>query len=443
MSIKQLVFFFLPRKLAARLEASPLEYRLAKGAFWSIAGAVSARGLQLVAYIVVARIIGREAFGELGIVLGTIMMFATFAGFGLPLTATKYVAAFRESQPERAGGMIHFLSRVSLITAALGAGVAWVLAPWLAENVLNAPHLSEILQLGAGLLVFIVLGELQTGVLAGLEAFKPMAQVNLVTGLVAFPLLVGGAHWGGLAGVVCGLVLSAGVKLLANHVVLRLVTSRVGVSFHAKAGTREWKVLWDFSLPASLAPGLAQGAMWLCMAMLVNQPQGYQEMALYYAANQWQQAIIFIPWALGSIALPMMTNMYAAKDEISFRKILWYNVIACAGISLGVALVLSVLSPFIMASYGEGFAEGVWIFIVLALGGVLAAVCNVLTRAVVSTGRMWYILAFTVCWALILFLAGLVLIPRYLALGLAVSIVLSYLVRAVWLAFYVKAKVSK
>ena len=99
MSIPSLVIPYLPvfaRNAAYRIKASPLGYRLANGAFWSVSGAVASKGMMLVASIVVARMLTREVYGELGIIRSTVNMFVVFASFGMGMTATKYVAELRE-----------------------------------------------------------------------------------------------------------------------------------------------------------------------------------------------------------------------------------------------------------------------------------------------------------------------------------------------------------
>ncbi len=66
-----------------------LAARLARGAFWSLAGSLVARGAGLLTAIMVGRILGKDGFGELGLVQSTVGMFGTFAGFGMGLTANK------------------------------------------------------------------------------------------------------------------------------------------------------------------------------------------------------------------------------------------------------------------------------------------------------------------------------------------------------------------
>jgi hypothetical protein len=58
-----------------RLEASPLGYRLAKGAFWSLVGTVLSRSLSVIASILVARMLGKVGMGELGIIQNTVAAF--------------------------------------------------------------------------------------------------------------------------------------------------------------------------------------------------------------------------------------------------------------------------------------------------------------------------------------------------------------------------------
>src|SRR5512135_1086120 len=95
LSLENKFYRYLPppvRKLWDRIRSSSLGYRLAHGAFWSMTGAGVSQAMMLLSSIVVARILGRQQFGEFGIINNTIGMFGIFAGFGLGMTATKYVA---------------------------------------------------------------------------------------------------------------------------------------------------------------------------------------------------------------------------------------------------------------------------------------------------------------------------------------------------------------
>src|SRR6266496_383991 len=85
-----------------RMRSHPTNSRFVSGIAWSGIGAVISRALSLLASVVTARVIGREMFGEFGIIQSTLCMFGTFAEFGMGLTANKYVAEYRKRSPVRA-----------------------------------------------------------------------------------------------------------------------------------------------------------------------------------------------------------------------------------------------------------------------------------------------------------------------------------------------------
>ena len=153
------------------LPAGSLRERFAKGAFWSLAGTIISRGLNLLSSVIVARFLGKIGFGELGMLQSTVGMFGVFAGLGLGMTATKYVAEFREKDKPKTGRIIALSSLVAFITGGLTTFVLLIIAPWLATKTLSASHLAHPLRIAAGLLFFGAINGAQTGALAGFEAF--------------------------------------------------------------------------------------------------------------------------------------------------------------------------------------------------------------------------------------------------------------------------------
>lgn len=71
--------------------------RLASNLIWNILGLIFNKGFATISSILVARFLGTTLFGEYGMINSTISMFATFAGLGLGITATKFIAEFKET----------------------------------------------------------------------------------------------------------------------------------------------------------------------------------------------------------------------------------------------------------------------------------------------------------------------------------------------------------
>ncbi len=123
---------FVQEKLTEQLPANSLRRRFAKGAFWSVVAAVVSQGMRFLAFVIVARILGKTDFGELGMIQHTVSMFGVFAGPGLGLTATKHVAEFRSADP--AGRIIALSSVVALISGGLVGIAVFFASPDLARQ---------------------------------------------------------------------------------------------------------------------------------------------------------------------------------------------------------------------------------------------------------------------------------------------------------------------
>ena len=440
MSLENTYYHFLPppvKRLWSRIRASSMGYRLAHGAFWSMTGAGLSQGMLLLSSIVVARILGKEQFGEFGIINNTVGMFSVFAGFGLGMTATKYVAEFRARDPLRAGRIIALSSLVSMATGALFMAVLLLIAPWLAEKTLSAPQLTGLLRMSSGFLFFGALGGAQTGALAGFEAFRTIARLNVITGLLSLPLLAGGVYCFGLVGGVIGLVIGTAFNCLLNSFALRDEMARGGIPRGYAGCSGEKRILIGFSMPTVLAGILVNPVNWICAAMLVNQPSGYGEMGLYSAASSWQKAILFLPGSLNAIALPMLSDYFGADRKDHFRKALRYNLILNGGSALAAAFLITLASPFIMRSYGAGFAVGKLVLVILSFSTVLVAVNSVAGSAIASTGRPWLGFIFNLFWGVVLVTTAHFLVPIYGATGLALSMLFSYILHSCWQMFYV------
>jgi len=427
-SLKERLLAVLPRPLHpwwGRLESSPLGYRLARGAFWSLAGAFISRGLGLVASVFVARMLGKWGFGELTMIQTTVGMFGTFAGFGMGLTATKYVAELRASDPQRSGRIIVLSSLVAWISGLLITAVLAVSAPWLAQHTLAAPHLGRLLRVGSLLLLMGAVSGAQTGALSGFEAFKRIAQVNFYGGLAAFPLMIGGVWWMGLEGAVWALIGSQGFNSFLSFLALRREAAAAGVPLQYGGCAREFPVLWRFSLPAVLSGAMAGSVYWLCNALFVNQPGGYGEMGVFGAANQWRTAILFIPGMLASVALPMLSNLDAVVDVRRYRKVLKVNLLLSLATSGAVALPVALLSWPIMASYGASFASGALVLVILSLTSIFIATLNIVGQAIASQGRMWIGFLLNAIWAGAI-IGGCLVMKNMGALGLSLANLAAY-----------------
>ena len=437
------IYSILPtilQQLWKRVEASDIGSRIVSGAFWSLIGSVFTQVLMLGSSIFVARILGKSEFGELGIIRSTVNMFGVFAGFGLGLTATKYIAELKIKDKNRTGEIIGLTTLFAVATGLVIAAIILIFAPFLAKNTLNAPHLVNEIRLSAIILFFSAINGSLTGALAGFESFKTIARVNLVSGILAFPIQIGFTLIFGLHGSVVGFGLSIFVLTILNYLAVRNESYKFDIIIQFKKSLNEWPILYKFSLPALFSGLMVSPVIWACNAMLVNQPKGFEEMAMFSVANQWRSAILMVPAILAQIVLPLLSS---STNQGQFMRILKLNIKINFIVALLMATTISILSNSIMKIYGKDFGQGNIILIILAFSTILISINGVIGQAIAGKGRMWIGFFFNAIWGVVLLSSTFILLELgYGAEGLAYSYLISYTiltaVQTVFTVFYLK-----
>jgi O-antigen/teichoic acid export membrane protein len=415
--------------------SSPQAYKLAHGTFWSLIGVATPRAIGVLASIAVARLLGVEDFGAFGIIQSTIGMFATFAGYGLGTTAAKHIAQYRSVDPPRAGRV---LAATMVITFAVGILTSLALlsaGPFLAQRSLGAPRLTGLLRFSAPLVFMTVLNGAQVGILTGFEAFKKNAQVSVLGALSVLPLTVLGTYFFGLKGSVGALAASTALTCVISQMAISGEARRLGVPLEYSTCHREWTALTGFSIP-TIFGSMGQGvATWMCYSMLVNRPNGYGQMGLFNATNQWFAAIMFVPGLLGRVTLPALSESFAVGGRRGARSFLALTFKFNTAVMVPLVVVASLCSPWIMAFYGPSFV-GAWPVLVIALiTAAFFALESPVYQALLAEGKPWTVFYFDIGLSVAV-LALTACFVDHGAMGLATARLLSYTGHSVCLLLY-------
>ena len=420
------------KKLTGWLPHGSLRRRLAKATFWSLVGTAFAQAAALATALFTARILGPVHFGELAIINSTMGLLGIFAGLGLGLTSTKFVAELRVSDPERTGLILGLVNRAVLVSGLVIAGSLFLAAPWLAAS-LQAPGLELELRVGCLLLLFNEINGVQVGSLAGYEAFSTIARINVLRGLAGLPIGIAGAWFFGLRGAVVATVIVAGIGVTLSHIALDREASRWGIVMTTKGARNELSVLWRFSLPAFLASVVVGPAGWLANALLVNQPGGYAQLGIFNAANQWRTTVMFFPAVVGQAALPILSSLMGGGGTRSSRRVLGATIAISALTAVPIAAVLIATRGIVMSLYGPAFAGYGDVLALVAVTITLLAVQAPVGQIIVASGRMWLGAAMNLAWSVVFVGCAIVFVSNgYGALGLAAAYLIAYAVHSLW-----------
>jgi O-antigen/teichoic acid export membrane protein len=407
-------------------------------------GGIASRALTMGSGIIVARLLGKEGYGEIGMIQSTIGMFGVFAGFGLGATATKYIAEFRTKDPARAGRIANLTILISLIIGGLMAIMCLGMSGWLAEKTLNRADLSSLLAAGALLLLVSTLGGVLLAALAGFEAFREIARINILQGVAAPLITIPLVFLFGIDGAVASMTINAGIGLYLCVIAVRREYAKFGMPYRFDhTAWNEWPVLSKFALPSMLSGLMVAPVIWVTNTILANQPGGYGELGLFNAANQWRMAVIFLPGLLTSAMLPVLSETHGREDRTEFVDAVILNLRATWIIALPLTVFIVTMNKPLAALFGKQFEGTASIISVLMISVFLNVVNGAVGTALAGSGRMWTGAFMNLGWALILVGSSLVLIPLLGGLGLAVAYLISYLVHTIWVMAYVELRLAR
>jgi O-antigen/teichoic acid export membrane protein len=397
------------------------------GAFWSLFGAVLARGLTLAASVLAGRLLGTTGFGEVGMIQSTQGLFGVLAGAGLGLAATKYVAEYRTVDWAKAGRCITLATMIAIGLGSIASLGLFAFSSVIAVSVLKAPHLESELQVASGLVLFAAINGVQIGALAGLGDFRIMAFLGILRGVCLFAALTIGIVSGGVMGGVIGLVVTEGISVIANQFALRRLFPDLWDGW--RTTLTAWKELADlcrFGGLAVLGSMATMLAMWFSNVVLVSQPEGYAALGIFNAAERWRQLLLFLPASVSPIILSMLSNLHGKNDPAGYRQLLGVNLGVTAATVFVPTVVIMMFAPLAMSVFGAEYQDGWLTLIILAASAVAAVLNNLLGQVLVSKGAIWSRVLLDIFMALVLALVSWQMVPEFRDKGLAWANLIAY-----------------
>lgn len=396
--------------------------RLLTGITWNLMAVAFAQGSTFAINIVFANVLGRQIFGEYAIIRASLLTLAALAPLATGYTATRYVAEFRSTDRARAGRVLGICTVVSTAAACVAALSLLAGASWLATHVLRAPHLRVGFAIVSIALFFSVMSAYQVGALAGLESYRALAMAGMISGVVSLAIC-GLAVWvGGLNGALAGLSVSASFQWMTLRWFLAIELARRRIVATYRALWLEYAVMVKFALPAALAGFVSLPALWLGSTFLVRQPGGYDQMALYGAANSFRMMVLLMPAVINNVGMSVLGNQRAVLDEIRYRQVFWANMGVTAGVVLLGALTVILFGPQLLMMFGRGFGESYAVLVVLMLSTIAEGLGTAVYQMIQADEKMWLSLfAIAVPRDGGVVVLSYLLAPSYGALGLAVA----------------------
>lgn len=417
----------------ARLLQAPgftLRRRLLSGGAWAFAGKIFTALAQLVATALLARLLSPQDMGTYFLAYSVVTVGSMMGTAGVGQAGVRFVA---QSIGLEQYGRIRRVVGMVLVIGVLGSsGVGLVyllLGPLLGREFFSAPALVAATGLVAG---WIMVTSLQY-LLA--ETFRGFHDIRLT-------FVFGGSVSGG--GFLAGTIVIVGLSLLLflkGQSTLSFVVSLAAVSSFTSALLAGWALRRkmvslpqdDSHQPVALGgllrvagpllvtqltvAALAQSDIWILGAF---RPQ--EELAVYGAAAR-VVLLVAMPLQMTNVVVePLIAEMYAqGRKQALERMVRAAGTLAGIPALLGVAGLILLGGPILGLFYGEYYREGATVLALLSLGQLVKVLTGPCQATLGMSGHQSILMIITVVFAVITIVAGLAVVARYGATGVAVT----------------------
>lgn len=363
-----------------------LNSNLLKDSFWALLGSVLGKGLSLLAGIVVARFLGREIYGQYGLIKSTLLNISVFSTFGLGYTGTRYISKAFLEHKEEVRHIIRLIYRITCLSSFIMAIMLFVFARDVAVFI-KAPEMTNALRMTAAIIILNAINTTQIGMMSGLKQFQRIAINNTYSGILTFiTSSVFTFFWG-----FTGALLSLFVSMLFNAVINNISIRKVCESLDDKrASVYSAREIVFFSIPIALQESLYSIVAWLGSYLIITYA-GYGELGINSAAMQWSSVILFIPGVFKNVLLSYFSS---SSETVSLRKKM--IVVSFVSTFFPWVFVLA-FSGIISSFYGESYTSLSTVLRVACLTPVFSSISGVIIYEFISHGENWRVFFIRLC----------------------------------------------
>ena len=368
------------------------------------------------------RALAPENAGRFAIVMSLVSLFSFIAEFGFRDAAVNYIAAAASPAEAQAVARSFLMAKLvfGTLAAALLAGFAgWIVNGWFAGAVQpGLLRLAALALLTGGLLNYVqtLLEARQT---FGALSLISMAQAALRAGIIVALFLTGRITLWPLLGIEVGLplvLLVVGQRSLPSDLRPRLLAS-LGSHFGR---------LWRFSRWIAVA-AIASTIFLSLDVVLLGHFRPAAEVGLYGAALALLAKFEVVQNAVLTSSFPEACR-YRAKADL--RAYVFRTMRLTGLASAGFLLILPLGGLVLVALYGSAYAGATVPFTILLAGFLVGLNAQPAAFVLYPLARVRYIAAGDVLQLLFFAALGLWLIPRYGALGAALTVLARQLLGA-------------
>lgn len=403
-------------------------------ALWAFAIRVTAAGLAFVTQIVLARLIGEEAYGKVAAALTVLGVATAVAVVGIDIAAQRFVAQYKvEGDLPRLRGFMHTARilplGVGLVVGLVGVAVFHASEPVIATAFASLPIVALLMS--------------QEGVAKSFDwPVLALAPTYVLRPLLVLALVFAAA-FAGLAldatAVMIAMLSASLLALVVQTLALRPRLTRIAPPGERRYEVRAWLTVATPIFIGDIGALVAVSADVIALAVF----RSSEETGIYFAAVKSLALVQFVAYAVSNAVAHRVSALHVTGDRAALRTYVARACLATFLPSLCLALALVALGGVILGLFGEAFVAAWPAMAIVALGAVVLAAVGPAERVLNMIGAERACAKIYVAAGVLALALAFVLVPGFGVMGAAVALALTMLFEAVALSLVLRATLAR
>jgi O-antigen/teichoic acid export membrane protein len=386
------------------------------------AGTIFTAALGYICKIYLARVLGAENLGLCALGMTIVSFFGLINAFGLPDSATRFVALYGVSdQVEALRALLWNGSWILLATNLIFAALLIKAGPWFVTRFYHAPQLARYLPLFAVIMITGALNSFLGKVLAG---YKEVGRRTLITRFLASPMTMLIAI--GLISAGCALWGYLFAQVAASVIVMALLISLVRRLTPVAARTpdlaRLWigSEVWLFSA-ASFGIGLLEFVASQSDRVALGFYRRPHDVGVYAVAAALVAYEAIVLQSVNQIFAPVIAEIHARGELVLLGRLFQTLTKWMLVLTLPLAILMLAYSHPIMRTFGQEFESGWPILIIGTCGQLVNCGVGSVGCLLFMSGNQRRLIRIQAVMAGIMVLLCIVFVPLWGAIGAALA----------------------
>ena len=395
--------------------------KVVKGAGTTLVGSSIGKGLFFLTQILIARLLGVEAFGLYSLGFAVIRIAELISRLGLSMGGMRFISVYKNTDQSRLKGVIILSISISFLSAIVIGGTLYFLSEFIARTIFHKPELAGALGAFSISVPFIAGMTVISSLFQGFHTTKYTVYVRDFVQPVSNMVLIFLFYFNGLGlkGVIYAFTLSHLVAFITGFPFLRKLFPQF-LRRDIKPAY-EFKNLISYSIPLLFVGFLHYFLSWTDTLML-----GFlgstQDVGIYRAASQVPFLMTFFLFASNSIYSPLAADIYANGEMQRLTKLFQTTTRWIVYATVPIFIYLIFTAKEVMIFFGKDYVEiGSLVLITFSVGQLVNCIVGGAGFTLTMTGKQNVELINSISLVILNIALNWWLIPEYGAIGAAIS----------------------